>query len=279
MMEGFFHADPHPGNFFILNEGVIAVTDFGIVGQLTPEIKDRFASLMIAVIRQDVDKIVKNIMKIGFLPDEVNIQRLKRDVMVVRDKYYHLPLKQVSFGEAIEDFFDLAYRHKIQIPSDLSLLGKTFLTLEGVVKNLDPEISIVEIAEPFGEVMLRDKLRPSNLLDSVTSNVMDLGEMIWEMPGDIKELIDTIKKGKGSLEIQIPQLDSFLKKLDRISNRLSFSIVLLAFSIIMAGLVIGASLGGQPMVLWRLPAVEIGFIVALIMFMWLLYSIFRSGRF
>ncbi|OWZ82793.1 ABC1 kinase family protein [Natranaerobius trueperi] len=278
-MEGFFHGDPHPGNFIIKNNGSIAFTDFGIVGQLTPEMKNRFASLMISVIRQDVDGIVKNIMKIGFLPDDVNINRLKRDVMIVRDKYYHLPLKQMSLGEAIEDFFDLAFRHKIQIPSDLTLLGKTFLTLEGVVKELDSDISIVEIAEPFGHKMVKDKFSPENIWDSLTNNIKDYGEMMFELPGEIRELMSVLKKGKGTLEIKVPQFDTLLKKLDRIGNRLAFSIVLLAFSIIMSGLIIGSSVSDRASVIWQVPAVEVGFIIAMFMFLWLLFSIFRSGRF
>ncbi|ACB83893.1 ABC1 kinase family protein [Natranaerobius thermophilus] len=279
LIEGFFHGDPHPGNFILLDDGRLAFTDFGIVGQLTPELKDSFASLMISVVRQDVDDIVKNIMKVGFLPDEVNINRLKRDVMTVRDKYYHLPLKQISFSEAIEDFFDIAFRHKIQIPSELSLLGKTFLTLEGVVKNLDPDVSVVEIAEPFGSKILKEKLRPENVWQKFTDNIKDYGEMVLELPGELRDFVRILKKGKGTVELQMPQLDSLQKKLDRVSNKLSFSIVLLAFSIIMSGLIIGASLGGQSMVIWQVPAVEIGFLIAMFMFFWLLFSIFRSGRF
>ncbi len=278
LIEGFFHGDPHPGNFLILPGEVIGFTDFGIAGQLTPELKDRFASLMLALIHQDVDRVVKNIMKIGLIPDDVNINRLKRDVMIVRDKYYHLPLKEISFGEAIEDFFDIAYRHKIQIPSELTLLGKTFLTLEGVVSTLDPEISVVEIAEPFGAKMTKEKMRPSNIWETITSSLLEYGEMMIELPGEVREFVRVLKRGKGRLEIQVPQLEATLKKLDRISNRLSFSIVLLAFSIIMTGLVIAASLQGQHVIFWQVPAVEVGFGIAFVMFLWMLYSIFRSGR-
>lgn len=95
----------------------------------------------------------------------------------------------------------------------------------------------------------------------------------------MKELTSLIKQGKLHLEIDVPELDHFLKKLDQISNRLSFSIVLLSFSIIMVGIIIGSSMGRQSTLLWKIPAIEIGFGVATLMFVWLLYSIFKSGRF
>ncbi len=279
LIEGFFHGDPHPGNISVLPGEVIVLMDFGMVGRLTSDMKDNFASLVIALMRQSTDGVVKAIMRMGLVPDEVHMQRLRLDVEELREKYYDIPFSEVSIGEAVKDLFSVANQHQIRIPADLTLMGKTLLTMEGLVERLDPDISIIKIAEPFGHRLLRERYRPKNVAENVLNQWQEYGEILIDIPRNIQELTGMLKKGKLPLEISTPKIELFLTKLDRISNRLSFSIVLLAFSIIMVGLIIGSAIRGQSSLLWNVPAVEIGFVVALLMFLWLLFSIFRSGRF
>ncbi|AEH48026.1 2-polyprenylphenol 6-hydroxylase [Parageobacillus thermoglucosidasius] len=278
-VEGFFHGDPHPGNVLVLPGEVIAFIDFGMVGRLNPEIKYHFSSLVIALMNQSTDGVIKSICQMGLVPDDVNIMQLRDDVEQLREKYYRVSLSKISLGEAVNDLFRVAFRHSIRIPRDLTLLGKTLLTVEGMVEKLDPDFRILDIAEPFGRRLLKERLRPKNIAEMVWKHVSDYGEMLIDFPKNMKEFASLIKQGKLHFEIDIPELDHFLKKLDQISNRLSFSIVLLSFSIIMVGIIIGSSMGRQSTLLWKIPAIEIGFGVAALMFVWLLYSIFKSGRF
>ncbi|MEW9676777.1 AarF/ABC1/UbiB kinase family protein [Lentibacillus sp. L22] len=278
-MEGFFHGDPHPGNVAVLPDETIVFMDFGMVGRLTPEMKANFASLVISMMRDNTDGVIKAISRMGLVPDDVNIQLLRSDVDQLRVKYYDIPLKEVSIGEAVNDLFAVAHRHYIQIPPDLTLLGKTLLTLEAMVERLDPDISIMKLAEPFGRKLFRERLNPKNWVETAFHQWTEYGEIIADIPKNIRELTSMVKKGKLPIEISLEKSEIFLKKLDRISNRLSFSIVLLSFSIIMVGLIVGSALSGQSSILWRLPAIEIGFVVAILMFLWLLYSILKSGRF
>ncbi|MCR6110097.1 AarF/ABC1/UbiB kinase family protein [Bacillus sp. A301a_S52] len=279
LIEGFFHGDPHPGNMAAFPGDGIIYMDFGMVGRLTPDMKANFATLVIAIMRQQTEGVIRGIMRMGLVSEEVDIQKLTMDVEDLKAKYYDVPLSQVSLGEAVNDLFVVAHEHQIKIPSDLTLLGKTLLTMEGVVETLDPDLSIIEIAEPFGKKLLIDRFNPKNVAASTFSYIGDYGESLIELPKKINELTNVVKKGKLPLEVDIPNVERFLTKLDRISNRLSFSIVLLSFSIIMVGLIVGSAMSGQSSVLWNLPAIEIGFTVALLMFLWLLYSIFKSGRF
>ncbi|GAX89168.1 2-polyprenylphenol 6-hydroxylase [Effusibacillus lacus] len=278
-IEGFFHGDPHPGNVLVLQGEVIAFMDFGMVGRLTPEMKYHFSSLVIALMRQSTEGVIKAILRMGIVPDDVNMAQLRKDVENLKEKYYGVPLSQLSLGEAVNDLFAAAFQHRIRIPADLTLLGKTLLTVEGVVEKLDPDFSILDIAEPFGRQLLKERIHPKTVAEILWKHAAEYGEFLSNLPGNIKELKSLIKRGRLRLEIDIPELDLFLRKLERISNRLSFSIVLLAFSIIMVGIIIGSSLGRQTTLLWKIPAIEIGFAVATLMFLWLLYSIFKSGRF
>lgn len=188
-------------------------------------------------------------------------------------------MSQISLGEAISDLFKVAFRHRIRIPSDFTLLAKCLLILEGIVEKLDPELSILDMAEPFGLQLLKERYRPSSIAGRVWHNVSDFGDLLVSLPKQMKVLMRDLLGGRIHLEVSVPELDSFLRKLDRISNRISFSIVLLSFSIVMAGLIIASALAPQPILLWQIPAIEIGFIVAGVMLLWLFVSIFRSGKF
>ncbi|MGX2959000.1 ABC1 kinase family protein [Peribacillus sp. JNUCC 23] len=279
LIEGFFHGDPHPGNMMVLPDEVVVFMDFGMVGRLTSDMKYQLASLVISLKRGDTSGIIKAISKMGILPDQINMSLLRADVDELKDKYYHLPLSQISLGEAVNDLFTVSFYHQIQIPADMTMLGKALLTVEGVVADLDPDFNMVQAAEPFGQRLLLDRYHPKKIVKNTWNQLIEYTEIITELPKNIKDFSDTLKKGKFRLEITMPDIHLLLEKLDRISNRLSFSIVLLAFSIIMVGLIVGSSISGQSTLLWRLPAIEIGFGIALLMLIWLLYSIFKSGKF
>ncbi|MHB1653466.1 MAG: ABC1 kinase family protein [Desulfitobacteriaceae bacterium] len=279
LIEGFFHGDPHPGNIFVLEGEVISLIDFGMVGRLSPEMKYQFASIIIAMMRQNTDGMLRAVLRMGLVPDDVNMPRLRREVEELRDKYVDVPLSKISLGEVVNELFKLAFRHRIRIPADFTLLGKSLLILEGLVEELDPELSIMDIAQPFGRKLLKERLRPSSLGEMVWHNLVEYGDLLVDLPKQVKGLMTNVQRGQLNLQVRLPEVDIFLRKLDRMSNQISLSLVLLSFSIVMMGLIIASSLANQPVMLWRIPAVEVGFVIAGMMFVWLIVAIIRSGRF
>ncbi|TFB14650.1 AarF/ABC1/UbiB kinase family protein [Filobacillus milosensis] len=278
--DGYFHGDPHIGNILALSDKNIGLIDFGLMGRLSPEMKTHLASLVLAMVKQDSDKVIKTITKMGITPDDVSLHELRGDIDQLIIKYYDVPDNEFSLGQSITDIFSIAHKHQITIATDLTMVGKTLLTLEGVLDQLDPNFNIVEAAEPFGRELIREKYNPKRLAENFVDQLDEYGEIIEDMPKIVKELSIAAKKRKIPVEISVPKADNFLSKLDTVSNRLSFSIVLLSFSLIMVGLIIGSALGRQQSsLLWNVPAIEIGFVIAMLMFAWLIYSIFRSGRF
>ncbi|OKP78181.1 ABC transporter [Paenibacillus sp. P3E] len=278
-IHGFFHADPHPGNVMRMDDGKLALIDFGMVGRLSEEMKDNLSALIIALMRKNTDSMVRAILRLGVIPEEADRLALHDDMDRLREAYYDIPFNQVSIGKALNDLFGIARKHRLVIPPDLAMLGKTMLTLEGVVGNLDPAFSIVQMAEPFGRRLVRQRFSGSRLQRKILSGVADLAESLVELPAQARQMSSLISKGKLKVEIGLPELKGIEQKLSRVGNRLSFSIVLLAFSIIMAGLIVASSLRGEPSMLWDFPIVEIGSVIAALMILWLLYSIFKSGRF
>ncbi|PTM59997.1 ABC1 kinase family protein [Desmospora activa] len=278
LVDGLFHGDPHPGNLFALPGERIVFIDFGMVGRLSPQMRHHFGSLVIAMMQRSTDGVVKAILKMGVVPDDVDREELWLDVDELAEKYVDVPLADVRLGEAINDLFEVAFRHRIRIPSDLTLLGKTMISLEGIVKKLDPSINITKVTQPFGEMLLRERYNPKRLAEQTWRNAFDYGESLLQLPRQLHDLAEMLKKGRIQVDVGVPRLNVFLRKLDQIVNRLSYSIVLLSFSIIMCGLIIGSSLTRQQTILWKVPAIEIGFIIAIFMLFWLIWSIFRSGR-
>lgn len=275
---GFFHGDPHPGNVLVLPGETIAFLDFGMVGRLSSEKKYHLASLVIGLMRQNSAELAQTIFRMGIVPDRVDRAQLHEDIELLRERYYGVPLSQVSLGDAVKQFFATAQKHKIKMPADLALVGKTLLTMEGIVERLDPQLSLLTVAEPFGKKLLRERLHPLSLGKMVWHTISDFRELALNLPRHVQELSTVVKHGRLRLEIKVPDIEHSLKTIERISNRLSFGIILLAFSIIMASVIISSSLAGQVSPLWNIPTLEIGFVIAMILFLWLLYAILRSGR-
>ncbi|WP_284641269.1 ABC1 kinase family protein [Paenibacillus silviterrae] len=278
LVDGFFHADPHPGNLQVLPGGVLALMDFGMVGRLTPAMKRHFANLVIALMRQSTPAVMKAVLGMGLVTHDVDVAELERDVDNLRDKYVGIPFSQMSLAEAVSDLLDVANRHQVRIPPDFILLGKSLMTVEGVVQQLDPEISVLRIAEPFGLRLLKDRFHPRNMATRFQEELSEYGDLALKLPKYVKDLMKVVRKGR--VEISLFDLDRLMARIDLISGRLMFGIVLLSFSILMSGIIIGTSLQRQSGILWNIPVLEIGTLIAIFLLVWLLfaYAVMRSGK-
>ncbi|WP_462420645.1 ABC1 kinase family protein [Salinicoccus sp. Marseille-QA3877] len=279
IIEGFFHGDPHPGNVSVLEDETIALMDFGMVGRLSQDMKYNFGTLLIGMMRKDASGVVKAIVKMGVVPTGVEMNVLNRDAEKLRDKYYDIPLSYLNIGEAVQDIFQIANKHRIGLPQDFTILGKSIITLESVVSSLDPEFSIMDVAEPFGRLLVKEKYDPRNIASRAYNNLQDVSDTAVDVSNNLKIFSDSLREKKVPVQLSLRRFEELFRRMDRIGNRLSFSIVLLSFSIIMVGLIVGAAIAGQTTVIWQIPAIEIGFVLAVFLFLGLLYSIFKSGRF
>ncbi|WP_026975958.1 ABC1 kinase family protein [Alicyclobacillus contaminans] len=278
LMHGFFHADPHPGNLAALPGNTVLFLDFGMVGRLTPDMKDRFADLIIGLMRRNTDAVLRAIHRMGVVPHDVDPAKLRRDVDELRDKYYDVALSEVSLSKIVGDIFGVAYRHRIQIPSNLSMVGKTLLTIEGVAESLDPTFRIMDVAEPFGRMLLKDKFSFGSLSRQAYTSLLDLSEFLSEFPRQVRSLMEELRHGQVKLQWELSESKTWIRRLDRITNRISLSIVLLAWSIFLAGLMIASALTKKQSVIWNAPLAEGGLVVGLLIMVFLLWSILRSGR-
>lgn len=278
LIEGFFHGDPHPGNIFILPGNHIAYIDFGMVGRLSEETKYHFANLVIHLQRGNTKGLLKTISSMGLHSDQTDMSSLYNHIDLFVMNYSDIALSKLSIGTALNDLLTIIYQHHIKVPSDLTILGKALLIVESVVKTLNPELSIMDTVKPFGEKLVKQRYGPKNILKNSWSELLENAQLLSKVPKSLKDLTTTIQNGKLHFEISVPELKSLLQRIDKVSNRLAFSIILLSFSIMMVGLTIGGAIAGQQNLLWEFPAIEIGSIVATLMFLFILFAIFKSGK-
>ncbi|WP_241654589.1 ABC1 kinase family protein [Sporolactobacillus shoreae] len=274
---GIFHGDPHPGNLFFFPENKIAYIDFGQVGILNEEMKHNFANLIIGLMKGDTELLFRTIFLMSSMPDGMDERLFKTDLELLRDKYYNLPFKEIHIGQVIRDIFEITKKYRISIPKNYSLLGKALITLEGLITQLDSQISILEIAEPYGRKIMLNRLNPDQLSKRFFNSLLDAAENSIQIPGLLKKALVHLYKGKTHVEMELPQLEMLLIKLDRAANRISFSIILLAFSIVLAGIMLSEAFGSHP-VFSGIPIFDIAITIVLFMFLIVLFAIFRSGR-
>lgn len=275
---GFFHGDPHPGNIFITPGNVVNYLDFGMVGMLSKEMTYHFVSLMLALRKGDIDRLIDIFDAMDILSEETNRDALYRDLQVIERKYYETSLDDLQIGDVFMEIFSIAYQHRIRLPNEIAILAKVILTLEGVLSSLDPSLSIMEAIEPYSRRLVLKRFDPRELLEDGWHMLLKNAEIAAELPSDIKKAVKTVQKGKIDLNVNLMESHVVFRRFDKIANRLSFSIVLLAFSILMVGLIVGSAIAGQTAMFFRLPLIEVGAVIALLMVAYLFFSIIRSGR-
>jgi len=273
--DGFFHADPHTGNFFVMDEAVIGAMDFGMVGHLDQRDRENLVRLYIVSVQLDTEGIVEQLIKMGAASRDVDRTGLQRDIGRLLTKYQGLPLKEIRAREVIEEAMPIAFRYHLRLPSQLWLLGKTLAMMEGVGLQLDPDLDILAVSQPYVRRFLWQTVAPQTWGRRLLKSGGDWGELLAELPRRVPRLIDQLEEGDLQITLRLREIEAFLTRLDRVGNRLAISVLLAAFIVSLA-LLMPSFLGGrQGWIFWL---IALGFVAASVLGLWLLLSIWRSGR-
>ena len=272
---GFFHADPHPANIFVLPGNVICMLDLGNVGRLTPPLRAALASLVEGVVREDAERMARALLDIGRPLHPIDQRQLGRDLSELLDTYAGVTFRDLQIGPLLQEAVSVMRRYRLQFPADLMLLVRAFVTIEGIGRQLDPSFCLIDQARPVVMAILRERLRPSAVAARAGEVARDVGEALQALPRDLLEIVGKAKDDQLQIQFVHRNLEHFVHGLDRASNRLSFAIVI-------AALIVGSSFvlqqGTGPM-LFGLPAFGlVGFIAAALLGLWLAVGILRSGR-
>lgn len=272
---GFFHADPHPGNIYVLPDNVICIFDFGMVGRLDDDLKTQLTELLLSILRRDVDHIISQLLYSGDLHDDANLKSLKRDLSEFIDDYYDLLLQDIKVGKLLIDFIEILTEYQIKFPANMMLLARALIAIEGLGRQLDPTFNMIEQVRPFAERIVSERYTPTNLSKDLSRTLQSYHALGKSLPKDIKEFINRINRNKFKIDLEHRGLERLITDLDKSTNRISFSMVI-------AALVIGSSIIMQTdkgPILFGFPVLGLlGYSIAGFLGLGLAIAILRSGR-
>jgi ubiquinone biosynthesis protein len=273
-VHGFFHADPHPGNVFILPEGVICYLDFGMMGRISRQTREDFVDLVMGIVGRDEAKTADALRRLSDSDEEPDLGLLQRDMVEFMDQHFYRPLKELELGKLLHQLLDIASKHRLSLRPELYLMLKALSTVEGVGRTLDPDLDMTQQASPFVRRIQSNRLHPRRIAGDIAGSGTEFLHFLKEMPAELRAILKLARQGKVKMEFEHRGLEPMLSTYDRISNRIAFAIVL-------ASLIIGSSLivlAGIPPTSYGIPVIGLaGFLVAGIMGFWLLLSILRRG--
>ncbi|MDH4317397.1 MAG: AarF/ABC1/UbiB kinase family protein [Desulfobulbaceae bacterium] len=274
-IHGFFHADPHPGNIFILPGNVICFIDFGQMGRLSRRDREDFTDLVLDLVGGDEQRVTESVIKLTIHYGEIDRNALGLDLGDLMDRYLHLPLGEMHVGKILQDLLAIVSKHRIYFKPNMYLMIKALSTVEGVGQMLDPTLELIRVAEPFMRRIRFGRMGPRRLMEEAGETGGDYLELFRSLPDNLRVILSSLSKGQMKIAFRHSGLEGFENSLDRISNRIAFAIVL-ASQIIGSSLIV---LSGIPPKWHDIPIVGLGgFLVAIIMGFWLLISIIRHGR-
>jgi ubiquinone biosynthesis protein len=269
LVHGHYHADPHPGNIIFMAGNRVGMLDFGMVGRLTEARRAQLTDFLGALINKD-EQALLNVLTVWAGDAEIDEDKLAFDLTEIIFTYDDLPLREIRIAPLLSDVTAVLRENHLAIPADLTLLFKALITLEGLGNQLDPEFHMVDHLEPFVLEVMEARYSPTIVLRRIQRGLRDLGEVITGLPRDITRLLRQARRGRLRIDLDLKRLDNFGKQLNDAANRLTVGVLT-------ASLVIGSS------IIMTVPQAPfllglIGFVLAMANSIWLIYSIWRSGK-
>jgi len=277
LVDGFFQADPHPGNVMFLPGNRMALIDFGMVGRLSPARRSQIVDLLAGFVRQE-DETMLEVLLDWRGNDAVNEARLAADLGELAFDYSDAQLKDLKIGTLLHRISAILREHSIVLPADLALLFKALITLEGFGRQYDPEFRLVDRVEPFLRRAMSERYQPVEAFRRGQSTLGDFLGLVTSMPRDLARLIKDARHGRMRVDLDLKRLDAF-------GNRIHTAMDRATIGIMTASLVIGSSIvmsiPGGPTVFGVSLLTYcglVGYLIAFVNSLWVIFSIWRSGR-
>ena len=276
LVDGFFHADPHPGNVLYLPGDRIALIDFGMVGRISAARQRQIVDLLAGLVHHDEEAMLEVLLDWRG-EDAVDEAQLGTDVGELAFDFADVQLKDLQIGVLLQRVAAILRQHSIVMPADLTLMFKALISLEGLGRQYDPQFRLIERAKPFLERAMLERYRPAEAVRRGQATLSDFFSLVTSMPRDLARLVKDARHGRMRIDLDLKRLDNFVDRLDRTIDRVTIGIMT-------ASLVIGSSIvmtvhsgptlfGFSLLTLFGL----LGYVIAFVNSLWIIYSIWRSG--
>jgi ubiquinone biosynthesis protein len=273
---GFFHADPHPANIFVLEDGRLGLVDFGQAGKLTDEDMTKLTRLFVDAATENVDAIPRRLRELGvrYAPDRED--EFRDELRTLFDRYYGVRLSDIDPLQVIREGFQLIYALNLRLPSRFVMLDKAIATLASVGTEVYPDFNVFEVARPYARGLLADRFQPRVVAQRARMEALALGSVARELPYQAHDVLEALRTGSFGMTISSPGIDHIDQHLHQASNRI-------AVALIVAGGLIGSSVIGVfatsgPHVMGLHLLSFVGFVLSGAFGLWLIWGILRHSR-
>ncbi len=275
LRDGLFHADPHPGNMLFTPDGKLSYLDFGMVGRLSFSMRKQLIDLLLSIHSSRPEWALQEVLAMGEFREEVDRESLLREIMEITDRYIKVPVRDMSAGGAALNIASVMKKYRITVNPVYALVARALAMAEETGKKLAPGMDPLKVLEPELKKVYLERFKPSNLIMSWKLTGKSFSRFLSDIPFNLGQILKKLKTGQLEIEFRHVGLEGLIQTLDRLSNRLTFGLIISAL-IVGSSLVIQTDKGPSVM---GLPALGFGgFLIALVMGVWLLWSIIRSGR-
>lgn len=216
----FFHADPHPGNLFVQPDGSIALIDFGMVGEISEELRDRFADFLIAFALQNPDALADALVRVSVTKGMIDRDEFRQALASFIGLYADRSLSEVGFRRMASELLRVLREQRLQLPREVSLLFKVLMMIEGIAVQLDPSFDLTAVVTPYARRLVRDRLSPTALAKRMARASTDAGALMLELPTRVRRLMDTMDYNGLEVHLRAAELDPLVARTERIGNRL-----------------------------------------------------------
>lgn len=274
---GFFHADPHPGNIFVLpHTGQICFLDFGMMGTIMPNDKEALGELLLYFLRKNVKKIINLLEKIAVKTDIPDHKKLEQDLYELIESVSNTAIQNIKLGAILNQFKTVLYENKIVLPHYVYMLIRGLIIIEGVGRKLDPTFNMTNNLEPYTSAIVRRRFSLKRLFKKNLSRFQDINDLVDTLPDDINAILKKIKDGKLVVVHEHKGLNEFQNAMSKSVNRLVFAVIIAALSIGSSILVMAQ----MPPLVNGIPLLgAVGFVVSAILGFYIVISIFRNDRY
>jgi ubiquinone biosynthesis protein len=262
--DGLFHGDPHPGNVMVLEGNRIGLLDFGLVGRLTRGMQESIILLVLAISLKDPDTVARLLYKVGVPDERINLHQFRQDIHDILERYLGLKLSEVDSGVLMKELVDLAMKYKIKIPKEYAVLSKASATTEGIIRQLDPELDITEVALPYAKQLLFDRYNPTSMSGGFLRILLQLQGFLQDTPQQLAQILMDLEGGKFNVTVrneELVRLNTNVKALGLLlfGGMIASALIVGAFSLVGRTAEIGTN------AVWPIPAL-VGLALAAMLF-------------
>ena len=262
--DGLFHGDPHPGNLIVLEGNRLGLIDFGLVGRLTKGMQESIILLVLAISLKDPDTVARLLYKVGVPDERINLHQFRHHIHDILERYLGLKLSEVDSGQLMSELVDLAMKYKIKIPREYAVLSKAAATTEGIIRQLDPELDVTEVALPYAKQLLYERYNPSSMSGGMLRVLLQLQGFLQDTPQQLSQILMDLEGGKFHVTVrneELTRLNSNVKALGVLlfAGMIAASLIVGAFSLV------GRASEGTSTTVWPIPAL-VGLALAAMLF-------------